>query len=150
MVNNPYNIERFVVKQQEWFSTALSEIRQGRKESHWMWFMFPQLRGLGQSEMSEIYGISGKKEAKAYLKDRYLAENLRTLCRELLKLPANIDQVFGYPDNLKLQSSITLFLFSAEEEEDLWLFKKVLDRFYGGAVDVQTKMLLYQGYISGC
>ena len=150
MVNNPYNIERFVVKQQEWFSTALSEIRQGRKESHWMWFMFPQLRGLGQSEMSEIYGISGKKEAKAYLEDPYLAENLRTLCRELLKLPANIDQVFGYPDNLKLQSSITLFLFSAEEEDDLWLFKKVLDRFYGGTVDVQTKMLLHQGYISGC
>ena len=65
-------------------------------------------------------------------------------------MPANIDQVFGYPDNLKLQSSITLFLFSAEEEEDLWLFKKVLDRFYGGAVDVKTKMLLYQGYVSGC
>lgn len=131
-----YNIERFYDVHRNYYETALKEIRQGRKQSHWMWYIFPQLKILGQSYKAIYFGMENAEEAKAFYDDDYLGANLREICRALLECKSNDAlEVMGYPDELKLCSSMTLFYNATEDE----LFDKVLQKFYGGRQDEITK-----------
>lgn len=135
-------LSRFKTEQKLDFDTALTEIKGGRKRSHWMWYIFPQLRGLGRSEMSEYYGIAGMDEARAYLADDTLRGNLVEITEALLSLRENDPAaVMGKPDDIKLKSCMTLFyLASGGKERDL--FKAVLDKFYGGELCARTQAML--------
>ncbi len=129
-------IERFYCEHKLNYETALSEIRNGRKVSHWIWFIFPQLRVLGTSTKSDYYGIKNAEEARQYYNDAYLGEKLKEICRALLECESdNPLEVMGYPDNLKLCSSMTLFYLATGDE----LFERVLDKFYGGKIDRKTE-----------
>lgn len=134
-----YNTDRFVEMHELYYSVALTEIKDGHKRSHWMWYIFPQLKGLGHSAKSEYYGLSCSEEAKEYMSNKYLRNNTLEICSELLKLDADIDNIFGYPDNLKLKSSMTLFEYVLPEEK---LFKSIIDKFYNGERDELTLELL--------
>ena len=133
-------LSRFREAQKRDYERALSEIRSGRKRSHWMWYIFPQLKGLGVSSTAEYYGISGLKEAQDFLKDEYLGANLRKISAALLELGTDDAlSVFGTPDNLKLCSSMTLF---SRLEGGTSVFRKVLDKFFQGKEDGRTLELL--------
>ena len=115
-------------------------MKRGRKESHWIWYIFPQLKGLGRSAMSEFYGISGMEEARAYLKDPVLGARLVEICNALLALEVeDIVQVMGRPDDKKLKSSMTLFEAAAENPE---VFQRVLEKYYQGKRDGRTLRML--------
>ena len=133
------NLERFVREQQIWYRHALAEVRQGKKYGHWMWFIFPQLRGLGRSETAEYFGISGREEAAAYLAHPVLGERLREITGALLELET-VDSigVFGYTDSMKLRSCMTLFHEISADP----LYQQVLDKFYGGKPDPVTLSML--------
>ncbi len=140
MADRAYDLGRFVSAQKRDYLTALEEIRCGRKRSHWMWYIFPQLRGLGMSSTSYFYGIENLDEARAFLDDPYLGGNLREISEALLALgTGDAYSVMGSPDDLKLRSSMTLFSLAAPEEP---VFKKVLDKFYRGLPDPATLRLL--------
>ena len=131
-----FNLDRFKKAQSRDYATALSEIKNGRKESHWMWYIFPQLKGLGFSSMAEFYGIDGLAEAKAYMADELLRGRLVEISEALLSLPSSdAREVMGYPDDLKLKSCMTLFMVAAPELE---VFGKVLEKFFGGEKDLKT------------
>lgn len=133
------DLERFVTAQKNSYEIALHEIRQGRKQSHWMWYIFPQIKGLGYSATSQYYAIQNREEAEAYLEHPVLSKRLIEISEELLKLDSsNPREVFGCPDDLKLKSSMTLF-FSVSEQE---IFKKILDKFFDGKLDLRTVKLL--------
>lgn len=135
-----YDLSRFISAQQRDYATALREIQGGRKRSHWMWYIFPQLKGLGMSYTAQLYGIDGLGEARAFLADPYLGANLREICGALLGLGTNdASYVFGYPDDLKLRSSMTLFKLAADDGA---VFDAVLKKFYGGREDQRTRELL--------
>ena len=139
-----YDLMRFLQaqegRQEGTYSQALAEIRRGRKESHWIWYIFPQLKGLGRSAMSEFYGISGMEEARAYLKDPVLGARLVEICNALLALEVeDIVQVMGRPDDKKLKSSMTLFEAAAEKPE---VFQRVLEKYYQGKRDGRTLRML--------
>ncbi|MCR4813222.1 MAG: DUF1810 domain-containing protein, partial [Lachnospiraceae bacterium] len=135
-----YNLNRFIERQKEDYPTALKEIQNGRKESHWMWWIFPQLKGLGFSYTSMEYGIADLEEAKAYLQNPYLHSNLVTICNALLQLESNdAGLVMGYPDDLKLCSSMTLFDCAGPDEP---VFGQVIDKFFGGKRDERTIQML--------
>lgn len=134
-----YNIERFIEPHELYFSVALMEIKYGHKRSHWMWYIFPQLKGLGYSSKSEFYGLTGVEEVKQYMNNDYLKNNMYEICEELLKLDDNIDNIFGYPDNLKLKSSMTLFEYAIP---DSLIFKEIIDKFYNGNRDEKTLEIL--------
>jgi uncharacterized protein (DUF1810 family) len=139
-LNNSKEIERFLEAQEDSYEDALSEIRAGRKQGHWMWYIFPQLKDLGQSWASVFYGIDDLSEAKAYLANPILRKRLLEISGALLEIETdNPHKVMGYPDNLKLQSSMTLF---AEAEPDCRVFQEVLDKFYGGEKDTETLRIL--------
>lgn len=133
-----FSLERFKSAQEEAYGRALQEIRAGRKQSHWMWYIFPQIRGLGRSSVSQYYGIQDRAEAIAYWNDPLLSERLVEISRELLKLEGSAEQILGFPDNLKLRSSMTLFWLVTGEP----VFKAVLDRFYEGKPDPATQRKL--------
>ena len=134
------DLQRFIEAQKQDFDLALEEIRRGCKRSHWMWYIFPQIRGLGFSSMSAYYGIQNLKEAEDFLKDPYLGENLRTICQALLVLDTdNPHQVLGSPDDLKLLSSMTLF---EKAEGTAGIFTKVIEKYYGGKRDQKTLKIL--------
>lgn len=134
------SIERFLKAQENDYETALAEIRAGRKRSHWIWYIFPQLEGLGHSMTAEYYGISGMEEAKEYLAHPVLRQRLVEISRALLELPTNdAYAVMGSPDNLKLRSSMTLFALA---DPSCTVFKQVLDKFFAGRMDEKTKELL--------
>ncbi|MFI5162960.1 MAG: DUF1810 domain-containing protein [Sphingobacteriales bacterium] len=137
---NPSNLERFLKAQETSYDAALEEIRGGRKRSHWMWFIFPQVQGLGFSSTAQMYAINGYEEAEAYLKHPVLGKRLLEISHALMALQ-NDDpsSVFGYPDDLKLKSSMTLF---ASVEPENPLFQQVLDKFYHGTKDAKTLQLL--------
>ena len=131
-----YDLDRFKKAQAEDYKTALEEIKRGRKESHWIWYIFPQLKELGFSSTAKYYGIDGIDEAKAYMADAELRRNLLKITDALLRQPeTDIHRVMGYPDDLKLRSSMTLFEAAAP---DCSVFGEVLDRFYGGERDDAT------------
>ena len=131
-----FNLDRFKKAQSRDYATALTEIKNGRKESHWMWYIFPQLKGLGISSMAEFYGIDGLAETKAYIADDLLRGRLVEISEVLLSLPSSdAREVMGYPDDLKLKSCMTLFMEAAPELE---VFGKVLEKFFGGEKDSKT------------
>lgn len=139
-----YDLTRFLQAQEGRpegsYSQALAEIKQGRKVSHWMWYIFPQMKGLGRSPMSEFYGISGVEEARAYLKDPVLGARLVEICNALLALDAeDIVRVMGRPDDKKLKSSMTLFEAAAEDPA---VFQNVLEKYYRGKRDGCTLRML--------
>ena len=134
-----YNTDRFIEMHDLYYPVALAEIKDGYKRSHWMWYIFPQLKGLGHSAKSEYYGISCIDEVKEYMSNKYLRNNTLEICSELLNLNDDIDNIFGYPDNLKLKSSMTLFEYALPEEK---VFKSIIDKFYNGERDEVTISML--------
>lgn len=138
-----FNLDRFKKAQSYDYTTALEEIRAGEKQSHWMWYIFPQLEELGYSEIAKYYGIKGIEEARAYLADELLRSRLVEISQALLSLKSNdASLVMGYPDDIKLKSSMTLFLLAAgENTPDGALFQKVLDKFFAGKPDDRTVKL---------
>lgn len=134
------NLTRFVTAQEKTYEQALDEIKAGRKASHWMWFIFPQMRGLGLSAMSKRYAISGLEEATAYLGHPLLGSRLVT-CAEamLLHHSYSATEILGSPDDMKLQSSATLFAAVAQPET---VFTDLLQRYFDGQRDAKTLQLL--------
>ena len=131
-----YNLDRFKTAQETDYKAALQEIRNGRKISHWMWYIFPQLDALGFSPTAKYYGIHGIEEAKAYIADDILRSRLIEISEVLLALKSdNASQILGYPDDLKLKSCMTLFHIVCP---DVDIFQKVLDKFYCGEQDEKT------------
>ena len=134
-------LNRFVEAQEAGgaYAAALAELRRGHKTSHWMWFVLPQLAGLGRSQMAQRYAVSSPSEARAYLADPVLGQRLRECAEVLLELPgSDAVAVFGSTDAMKLRSSMTLFSRAAEVDLDRRLFKGVLDRYFDGAEDPAT------------
>ena len=138
------DLTRFLEAQRTTYDRALDELRAGRKRSHWMWYVFPQLAGLGFSTTSQHYGISGLDEAQAYLAHPVLGARLLECVETLLALPATLSasDIFGYPDDLKLRSCATLFATASGPGSP---FERLLDRFYAGARDERTVTLLEHG-----
>lgn len=135
-----HEISRFMKAHQSNYQRALSEIKNGKKVSHWMWYIFPQIRGLGHSLRSKFYGIQNLEEAKAYLADPILGEHLIEICDALLSLDTNdATEVMGRPDDKKLKSSMTLFDTATDS---LDVFQMVLDKYYGGEKDDRTLKIL--------
>jgi uncharacterized protein (DUF1810 family) len=137
-MDDPYHLERFVIAQNAGgtYQHAVEELRQGRKTSHWMWFVFPQIAGLGQSQMSRTYAIASLEEAQAYLRHPVLGPRLIECAGIVATARAGTaEQIFGRIDAQKLHSSMTLFL-RAEPTEPL--FSQVLDRYFDGAPDLAT------------
>jgi uncharacterized protein (DUF1810 family) len=133
-------LQRFIEAQENDYQLAFAEIKRGRKQSHWMWYIFPQLQGLGFSETSKYYGIRSLDEAKAYLEHPVLGGRLVRICKKLLELDVNdARQIFGSPDDMKLRSSMTLFATVPGCEQ---VFDKVLKKFFQGEPDLQTMTLL--------
>jgi uncharacterized protein (DUF1810 family) len=141
-VTGDFDLERFVRAQDEGgtYARALAELRRGRKVSHWMWFVFPQLAGLGRSGTARFYAIRSLAEAEAYLAHPVLGHRLRESCTVLTGLPAaSAEEVFGGVDAVKLRSSMTLFARAAPQEP---VFADVLNRYFAGAADPVTEGLL--------
>jgi uncharacterized protein (DUF1810 family) len=134
--NDPYNLQRFVKAQMPVYAQVCAELRGGRKTSHWMWFIFPQIWGLGSSETAQYFAISSREEATAYLEHPILGARLRECTLLVTDIQDKaLDQIFGYPDNLKFQSSMTLFACATEENK---IFLDALHKYLGGAFDPQT------------
>jgi len=143
--NDPYNLQRFVDAQQRDYAEVCAELRAGRKQSHWIWFIFPQMRGLGSSEMADYYGIGSREEAAAYLAHPLLGARLRENTGLVLDVQGrSIDQILGYPDNLKFRSSMTLFDSVAAKEQgaEERLFHAALEKYFAGKPDPLTLGLL--------
>lgn len=131
-----YELERFIVAQERDYATALKEIKSGCKCSHWMWYIFPQISGLGHSPIAKKYEIVDLGEAKAYMENAYLRNNLVEISKALLECGNDdIEDIMGFPDNLKLCSSMTLFELVAPEVK---VFGDVLDKFFDGNRDERT------------
>lgn len=136
----PYDLERFVIAQDRVYDEVLDELRRGRKTSHWMWFVFPQVAGLGFSAMSARYAIESLDEARAYLAHPVLGPRLRECAGLVLAAAgASAESIFGSIDALKLRSSMTLFHRAAPEDP---LFRLVLERYFSGVPDQLTDRLL--------
>ena len=134
------DLTRFIEAHRQSYQSAISEVRNGRKTSHWMWYIFPQLLGLGHSPISRYYSIRDLDEAEAFLRNPYLGGNLLEICRALLALHTDdATAVFGKPDDMKLRSSMTLF--SLVDGCDP-VFREVLDKYFGGKRDLRTLELL--------
>ncbi|WP_222909007.1 DUF1810 domain-containing protein [Pseudomonas sp. DNDY-54] len=135
-MGDPHDLQRFVEAQIPVYERALEELRAGHKQSHWMWFVFPQIAGLGHSAMAQRYAISGVDEARAYLEHPLLGPRLQACAQAmLLHRDRSARQILGSPDDLKLRSSMTLFAAIAPEQP---LFQQVLDTFFEGEADSQT------------
>ncbi len=138
-----YNLERFIEAQEEDYAIALREVKQGKKVNHWMWYIFPQLAGLGNSSTSKYFAIANAEEAKLYLNHPVLGKRLTEICKALLRIPHNsAHSIFGTPDDLKLLSSMTLFEAIDGPHKDV--FKRVIDKYYNGRLDNMTLQLLKQ------
>lgn len=134
------SLDRFFQAQEYDYQTALAEVKAGYKCSHWMWYIFPQLKGLGFSSTAQFYGINGRDEAKAYLEHPVLGARLREITSVLLTLEVkSAVDIFGHTDAMKLRSSMTLFNAVANGED---LFQKVLDKYYEGKADDRTLAML--------
>ena len=138
---DPYNLSRFLDAQVHAYERALSEIRRGRKESHWMWYVFPQFIGLGQSVTSQFYAIRSLAEARAYLDHLLLGPRLVECTGAVLAVSGrSAREIFGFPDDLKLQSCMTLF--EAAAAKGLSVFQQVLEKYYEGISDDTTLRLI--------
>jgi uncharacterized protein (DUF1810 family) len=144
MGGDPFNLDRFVSAQGDVYPEALEELRAGRKRSHWMWFVFPQLKGLGRSPTALHYGIASLDEARAYLAHPVLGPRLVEATRAVLGVEGrSLNAIVGSPDDLKFRSSMTLFAAAAGEAGDL--YRNALDRYCGGKPDPVTLGLLAGG-----
>jgi uncharacterized protein (DUF1810 family) len=139
MADNPFDLNRFVDAQASVIDVVLAELRRGRKQSHWMWFVFPQIAGLGSSAMSQRYAIGSIEEARAYLAHPVLGDRLRECVELVLEVEdRSAHQIFGSPDDMKFRSSLTLFAEALGEE----VFLRALDRFFEGSPDPATLKIL--------
>jgi uncharacterized protein (DUF1810 family) len=138
--DDPFNLKRFVEAQDRVYAQALAELRRGRKQSHWMWFVFPQVAGLGRSATSRRYAIRSGEEARVYLADPILGARLRECVTILLEgEEGSAEAIFGQPDTMKFQSCLTLFASQAGEDS---VFAKALKRFFDGEHDEATNAFL--------
>ena len=134
--DDPFDLTRFVVAQAPVYDTVVEELRDGRKRGHWMWFVFPQLRGLGNSPTAVRYGVTSLQEARAYVRHEVLGPRLHE-CTQLVNQVRgrSITEIFGSPDDLKLRSSMTLFALATDDRDD---FTRLLEIYYRGEQDALT------------
>jgi uncharacterized protein (DUF1810 family) len=139
-MEDPFDLDRFLSAQAGVFPQVLDELRAGAKRSHWIWFIFPQIKGLGHSPQSEFYGIGSLAEAQAYLRHPHLGPRLVECVQLVLGVKGRtIQQILGYPDDLKFRSSMTLF---ARADASNPIFQQALDRYFAGQADALTLELL--------
>ncbi len=139
--DDPFDLQRFVTAQAAIFEAALGELRAAQKRSHWMWFIFPQLRGLGRSSMAQFYGIGSLEEARAYLAHGLLGTRLELCAETVLAIgERSLEAIFGAPDDMKFHSSMTLFTRAARDDKSP--FRRALDRYCQGRMDERTLALL--------
>ena len=139
-MKDPYNLQRFLHAQDQSYLRALNEVKTGKKTSHWMWYIFPQFKGLGRSETSIKYSIKSEDEARAYFKHELLGKRLLEITEELVKIEnKSAYEIFGGPDDLKLKSCMSLFTLVQNENT---IFQKVLDKYFDGEVSYRTRELL--------
>ena len=140
----PFNLERFVTAQDQVYPTVVQELKDGQKRTHWMWFIFPQVACLGRSPTSQYFAIKSKAEAIAYLGHPVLGQRIRECAGLLLQIEGKTaTQIFGKPDDMKLQSSMTLFAGITEKDSLFWT---VLDKYYDGKLCQQTLKFLQQSH----
>ncbi len=141
--NDPFDLARFLEAQELMYGTALSELKNGRKHSHWMWFVFPQIDGLGSSPTAKRYAIKSTAEAKAYLNHPVLGARLTECTKTLLNIKGlSASDIFGYPDDLKFCSSMTLFEHVTSRDS---LFSRALDQYCDGQRDNKTLTIIGEG-----
>lgn len=141
--DDPFDLDRFLQAQEGVYAAALAELRAGRKTSHWMWFVFPQFDGLGRSQTARFFAVKSLAEARAFLAHPVLGKRLRECTAAVLRVTGRTaSEIFGYPDDLKFCSSMTLF---ERAEPDCDLFSEALDRFFEGRRDRLTRELLADG-----
>jgi uncharacterized protein (DUF1810 family) len=135
-----YDLQRFIEAQKDVFGHVVQELMDGQKQGHWMWYIFPQIKGLGHSIMAQRFAISSQEEAVAYVEHPILGKRLRQ-CTQLVNsiVGRSIEQIFYYPDNLKFHSSMTLFVVSSTDNK---LFKEALDKYFAGKSDKSTLGIL--------
>jgi uncharacterized protein (DUF1810 family) len=142
-MTDAFDLERFTHAQEQVYERVLAELSAGRKQSHWMWFIFPQLRGLGSSATAQRFGIISLAEARAYLAHPALGTRLRECTRLTNAISGrSIEQIFGHPDELKFRSCMTLFRQAADGSSDAGLFNTALEKFFRGEEDSLTRELL--------
>lgn len=135
-MDDPYDLQRFVDAQDPVYERVCDELRSGHKQSHWMWFVFPQIEGLGDSAMAQRYAMASLAEAEAYLQHPLLGERLRECTRLVNHVEGrSIQTIFGYPDYLKFRSSVTLFAHATPDNGE---FVEALEKYFGGEADHQT------------
>ncbi len=138
-MNDPYDLQRFVEAQAGVYEQACAELRAGRKRTHWMWFVFPQIQGLGSSPMAVRFAISSLEEARAYLGHALLGPRLRECVGIVVGVEGKtVEEIFGYPDDLKFHSCMTLFAKAAGSSERDRVFGVALEKYFGGAMDRGT------------
>lgn len=138
--HDPFDLARFIEAQQDDYQIALTEVQNGRKVSHWMWYIFPQLRELGRSSTAQHYGISGEAEARAFMQHAILGPRLIEICEAALSLNGqSARSIFGTPDDLKLRSCATLFAHISQSGS---VFHQVVDKYFEGEFDQRTLELL--------
>jgi uncharacterized protein (DUF1810 family) len=138
-MGDPHNLQRFVEAQAGVYEQACGELRAGRKRSHWMWFVFPQIRGLGSSPMAMQYAISGLEEARAYLRHPVLGARLRECAGIVSGVEGKtVEEIFGYPDDLKFHSSMSLFAKASDSPDRDGVFGDVLSKYFAGEMDKGT------------
>ena len=141
-MTDDYNLQRFLEAQDQVYDAVLGELRAGEKSSHWMWFIFPQIKGLGLSGMAQQFAVTSLGEAKAYLQHPVLGPRLRECTQLVLNVDGHsAEQTFGYPDNLKLRSCLTLFMAATTDNK---VFKDALLKYFDGKPDTLTLDILAQ------
>jgi uncharacterized protein (DUF1810 family) len=135
-MDDPYNLQRFVEAQEPVYERVCAELRRGRKASHWMWFVFPQFRGLGHSPMAQKFAVASLEEARAYLNHPILGPRLRQCTQLVIDVEGRIVlEIFGHPDDMKFRSSMTLFSLAAPDDV---LFKPALTKYFPAGPDPET------------
>lgn len=138
--NDSFDLSRFTSAQKNSYGNALTELRNGRKRTHWMWYIFPQIDGLGHSPTAKHYAIKSLEEARQYLNHRVLGPRLLECAEAVLAVEGqSASEIFGYPDNLKLRSSMTLFTYISAPDS---VFSRVLDKYFNGEQDMLTLQIL--------
>jgi uncharacterized protein (DUF1810 family) len=139
-MKSKYNLNRFIDAQKYIYEQVISELSNGNKQTHWMWFIFPQINGLGRSSIAELYSIKNKEEAIAYLENPILGKKIRECTEIILNINGKTaSQIFGFPDDMKLKSSMTLFAYISDSHS---IFHRVLDKYFDGKEDKKTLDLL--------
>ncbi|MGZ5573748.1 MAG: DUF1810 domain-containing protein [Methylobacter sp.] len=138
--NDTFDLNRFTSAQENIYDSVLAELRSGRKRTHWMWYIFPQIDGLGHSATSKRYAIKSLEEARQYLNHPVLGQRLLECAEAVFAVKCrSVSEIFGYPDDLKLKSSMTLFAYAATPDS---VFSRVLDKYFDGERDALTLQLL--------